>query len=187
MAAEPGLTDQQRHDLEAALAAALIMIYNHHQQAAFAKLGAVERGLHLSPGAMVKLNAKAREVAASVQAGVSQRLTAAQNEPDPATATDQAKAGIHRYNDATLIPYLVSFAAQSGLTDAYAQTPSDRQGVSMRDAVLWVWDRTSGCDFDDPCGDAQDASPASYDELMAITGSCPPLHRRCACQVGVAS
>lgn len=182
MAAE-AVSDQDRNQLEAELLAGLIAVYLHRHGATLAKLGNIQAELNLSPAALVALRREAHDVANTVQSGVNKRISAAQNAPDPGEAVQQAKNGMHDYNRKTLLPYLVRFAATRGNTDAYARTPSTTPGVSMRDAILWDWERTSGCTFSDPCGDAQDASPASYDTLVSIAGGEPPLHRSCACGI----
>jgi len=187
VARESALSDDDRQKLEAALAAAITLIYQHHQTEAFAQLNALERSLHLTPAAMQKINAKAREVADSVQAGINSRIAAAydqatQDGSNPTTAAASARQSIHGYNDTTLTPYLVSWAAQRGVIDAYSAVPNpDLQGQSMRDAVQWEWQQLA--DYPDECAEAAAASPASYDELTGITGGDPPIHRNCGCSL----
>lgn len=188
------MTDEQRQKLERALAAALLLIYRDRSAEAFAQLGQTEILLDIPYDARERIAAFARERAQLVQNGVNQRLdraiaaeqgTLADGEhpaiPSQPGAVHAALAEMRSYNTNTLIPFLAGRAAQYGLVDAYARTPSDTPGVSMRDGVPWMWTQLS--DYQDDCSEAAAASSASYDTLVSLGGSPPPVHPRCSCSL----
>lgn len=180
-APDPHVTDEDRERLAAEIAAALALIYQHHAQRAYARLKRTPRALHQGFRIQHTLNAKASEVAGSVQRGVNTRIANAQVDPENPDAVAQSQQAMDTYNAKTLVPYLTAWAAQQALSDVYADTPSPTPGLSMRDAVNWVW--TQVTDNPDDCADAAAASPASYNQLVGIGGGEPPVHRNCQCSL----
>lgn len=191
----PQVTDEQRHQLEAALLTALLLLYGDSARQALKRLGIITTS-RPSDATIAKLTAYTAERAQQVQDGVNQRLhMALQALPDDATgadalkATQQARSEIDSYNNDTLLPFIASYAFHQGLIDTYQQTDasdapaldSSAPGQSAADAVLWTWQQNTG--HIDDCTDAETASPASYAELTSIATGPPPVHQNCQCEL----
>lgn len=174
------ITDDDRKRLAEALALALLAVYNGAAQTALEQLGLAEQEFHATPEMIAVLNKEAADVAATVQAGINTRLQDAQSGADDAPTVEQVQQEVDQYNATVLIPYLTSWASHRAISDVYETTPNpDNPDQSMRDAVQWQWDQHT--DFLDDCTSAMEASPDTFDNLVAIAGGIPAVHRHCLC------
>ena len=172
------IDEQKRKEIEAALLAALLLIYRGSHRAALAALG-VAADPTVSPDAEKRIAAFAQDRAEKIADGINGRMDAA-GQPDADATPGEQSENISDYNAAVLAPFLRSWAWHQGMIDAYRQTPAQASpDDSALDETSWVWTQTT--DYNDECTAADAASPASYDDLIAITGAPPPVHERCQC------
>lgn len=189
----PGLTDRQRHTLEAALALALLLTYRGTVRESLDRLGRIDVAVAITAEQHATIAAFAAKRAEQIQRGVARFTAAALADlPDDASADQrqqalqQAHQSMDRYNNTVLAAFLISWAKHRALIDTYtAQDATDPQaaaaGQTAADERLWSWQQST--DFPDECGDAMDASPAPLDDLLSITGGPPPRHERCQCEL----
>lgn len=189
--AVPAAVAEPDHDTRnAALLAALLLMYrgkakdartviaNGTPMLGLTDMAALGSDLPLSARTQAKLSAFAADLADSIDRGVAQRMAVAGLPGKPTVA--ETVRSIEQYNRATLIPYIQSWARHQALVDTYAAIPAnDGTGRSMLEAIDWEWEQNS--ENPDECEEAEAASPAPYGDLIAITGSEPPVHRNCAC------
>lgn len=178
--------DKQKK-LAEAIAAALFLIWRGHAREAWDRLGHAEKALQLPQDVIDKINAFAAHRAELVTTGIA---TYTQNQldnlPSDASASDavqakeQTQGAIQTYNTMILVPFMARWAQYQSQTWAYDNVEDpNNPDQSMLQATQWAWSQWT--EFPDDCTEAEAASPASYDELMAITGSEPPAHERCLC------
>lgn len=169
------ITDDKRRKIETALVASLLLIYRRQAALSLAQLGLPVDTGPSDPTVTQKIGTFAADRAQKIQDGINKRLAAAAL----AGAVRQAKQEIKDYNRDVLTPYMESWATHQAIVDVYASDPAPDGEGSMLDWVMWTWEQTT--DFYDDCTQAEASSPASYDELIGITGSPPPVHPRCSC------
>lgn len=181
------MTDADRRRLEAALAAALLLIYAGKARQALDGLALFERTWRITPEIRQRINAFAADRAQKVHDGINQRLDASGADlPPDASPGDHQRARrtslseIAAYNAHVLSPFMVAWTGMQALLDVYRGTESETTpGKSRADDTQWTWEQRTS--FQDECGDAASASPAPLDELLGIAGAPPPLHPRCLC------
>ncbi len=184
----PRVNDRHRKELAAALLIALLALYRRRTRQTLDALGLTTTPVVVSASTMAWLTAFANDRAAKAQRGINLRLGQAVTElPDGAdagvqrAALQQARTEMRDYNGTWLVPFLISTVVHQELVDTYRDLPSSMPGVSLADAVPWTWEQFTS--NPDDCAEAAAASPASLDTLLGITGSPPPVHERCLCQL----
>lgn len=182
----PQVNDRHRTELAAALLIALLALYRRRTRQTLDALGLTTAPVVVSASTMAWLTAFANDRAAKAQRGINLRLGQAITElPDGADASvqraalQQARTEMRDYNGTWLVPFLISTVSHQELVDTYRDQPSSTPGVSLADAVPWTWEQFTG--YADECQAAAAASPASLDDLLAITGGMPAIHERCQC------
>jgi len=182
----PQVNDRHRRELAAALLIALLALYRRRTRQTLDALGLTTAPVVVSASTMAWLTAFANDRAVKAQRGINLRLEQAVTElPDDAdagvqrAALQQARTEMRDYNGAWLAPFLISTVAHQELVDTYRDLPSSTPDISLADAVPWTWEQFTS--NPDDCAEAAAASPASLDDLLAITGGMPAVHEKCQC------
>lgn len=180
------VSDGQRDRLRDAILMALILLYLAHANAARTKLGAAPL-TEVDDATRARLAAYADQRAALVQSGAGIQLDRADNaaadaRQDPNTVRSAAVASMQRYNRDTLIVGIGLWAMTQATLDTYRSTPDPANpNQSAAAARLWVWRQNTT--NPDSCAAAEDASPASLDDLIGIAGDAPAVHPGCLCEL----
>ncbi len=169
------ITDDKRRKIETALAASLLLIYRRQAALSLAQLGLPVDTGPPDPTVTQKIGTFAADRAQKIQDGINKRLAAAAL----VGAVRQAKQEIRDYNRDVLTPYMESWSKHQAIVDTFSGVDDPNGDGTMLQSAQWTWHQLEP--FEDECLEAADASPASYDEIMAITSGEPPRHPRCGC------
>jgi hypothetical protein len=166
------------------MAAALLLIYRGRRNQALRNLKQTEDALSLTVAERRKIEGFAAERSKLVQEGIAQQIDSAAGAADegdvPITdALSAAHSSIRRYNVRTLIPFLVSWAKHQAVKDTYQRVQVDDESATQ--AQDWQWTQFS--DYGDECQTAAAMGAAPLSDILAVTGSWPPIHSRCQCSL----
>lgn len=180
----PQMTESDRQKLEAAIAAALLLIYLGRRKQALRNLKQTEDALALTVAERRKIEGFATDRSRLVQQGIAQHIDHAVGAADEGaaaatSAVETAHASIRRYNIRTLIPFLASWAKHQAVKDTYQRVRIDDNPATH--AQDWEW--TQVTDYSDECQAAAAMGAAPLKDILVVTGSWPPIHSRCQCSL----